>query len=124
MEVCRPLVCIDTENMIINPKLKNLIATDLPGRYPVTSARGHKYTCVVYDFDTNYINEITIKSRKLSELVRASEECYNILKKNCLTARLLRLDNEVSKYLIAAIEKNQLNYQLASPGDSRLDHAL
>jgi len=111
--------------MTINPNLKNLIATDLPGRYLVTSARGHKlkHICVMYDFDTNYINEITIKSRKSSKLVRAFEECYNTLKKNCLTTQLLCLDNEVSKNLIAAIEKNQLEYQLASPGDHRLNHA-
>ena len=77
----------------------------------------------MYDFDTNFINAISIKSRKASELVRAFEECYNTLKKNGLTAQLLHLDNKVSKDLIAAIEKNQLEYQLASPSDHRLNHA-
>ena len=106
-----------------NNVLKNLIASDLPGRYPITSARGHKYLFVMYDFDTNYINAVPIKSRKSSELVRGFKECYDTLKKNGLNARLLRLDNEVSKDLIAEIEENKLVYQLASPGDHRLNHA-
>ena len=106
-----------------NTTLKNLIASDLPGRYPITSARGHKYLFVMYDFDTNYINAVPIKSRKSCELVRGFKECYETLKKNGLNARLLRLDNEVSKELIAVIEKNKLVYQLASPSDHRLNHA-
>ena len=31
---------IATDDIHSNPELKNLIATDLPGRYPITSARG------------------------------------------------------------------------------------
>jgi hypothetical protein len=36
-------------------RLKNLIATDLPGRYPVTSRKGNKYMFVLYDYDSNLI---------------------------------------------------------------------
>ena len=31
------------EYMVSSDRLKELLATDLPGRYPITSARGHKY---------------------------------------------------------------------------------
>jgi hypothetical protein len=103
--------------------LKNLIAMDMPGRYPTTSARGHKYIMVLYDYDTNYINAVPIKSRKSNDLVQAFKVCYNELKQRGITARVLRLDNEISAELIAAIEEQQLQYQIASPGDHRLNHA-
>jgi hypothetical protein len=47
--------------------LRNLIATGLPGRYPITSARGHKYLFLMYDHDSNFINAIPIHSRKTPE---------------------------------------------------------
>jgi hypothetical protein len=43
--------------------IRNLIATDLPGRYPITSARGHKYLFLMYDHDSNFINAIPLHSR-------------------------------------------------------------
>jgi hypothetical protein len=45
--------------------LENLIAMDLAGRYPITSACGHKNIMVMYDFDSNYINAVPIKSQKI-----------------------------------------------------------
>ena len=114
----------ELKNLIAsNPELKNLIATDLPVRYPIISARGHKYIFVMYDFDTNYINAIPITSRKSCELVRGFTECYDSLKNNSLPTRLLHLDNEVSHEFIATIDQNRLAYQLASPGDHRLNEA-
>ena len=109
--------CVDTAD------LKNLAAMDLTGRFPVTSARGHKYIFIMYDFDNNYINAVPIVSRKSHVLVEAFKTCYEELKAKNLTARLLRLDNEISKDLIAAIEAENLEYQLVSPGDHRLNHA-
>ena len=103
--------------------LQNLIATDLPGRYPITSARGHKYLFVMVDTDSGYINAVPIKSRKSSELVRAYQHCYDELKNNGLTARLMRTDNEVSVKLIEAIEADNLTLQIAAPHDHRLNPA-
>jgi hypothetical protein len=103
--------------------LRNLIATDLPGRYPITSARGHKYLFLMYDHDSNFINAIPIHSRKTPELIRAFKECYNELRDHGLTARLLKLDNEVSKDLIKVITDTGLEYQLVSPGDHRQNPA-
>ena len=61
----------DTIKHTVSPdRLKELMATDLLGRYPVTSKRGHKYLFVVYDYDANYIHATPIKSRKADELVR------------------------------------------------------
>ena len=77
----------------------------------------------MYDYESNYSNAIPITSRKSCELVRAFTKCYDSLQKNGHTARLLHLDNEVSHELIATIEKNRLAYQLAFPGDHRLNEA-
>ena len=43
------------EDSVSPDRLKELLATYLPGRYPVTWARGHKYLFVMYDYDANYI---------------------------------------------------------------------
>jgi hypothetical protein len=66
---------------------------------------------------------IPIKSRKSSELVGAFKECYDDLKRRGFEAQVLRLDNEISAELIAAIEAEGLNYQIVSPNDHRLNHA-
>jgi hypothetical protein len=73
----------------------------------------------MYDHDSNFINAIPIHSRKTPELFRAFKECYNELSDHGLTARLLKLDNEVSKDLIKVITNTGLKYQLISPGDHR-----
>jgi hypothetical protein len=104
-------------------ELQNMIATDLPGRYPITSGMGHKYLFVMYDTDSGYINAIPIKSRKSGELVKAYQTCYDTLKQKGLTARLMRIDNEVSAILIAAIESDGLNLQIVAPNDHRLNPA-
>jgi hypothetical protein len=62
--------------------LKSLIATDLPGRYPVTSRKGNKYMFVLYDYDSNLIIAEPIKSRNASDLVNGFDtiKTYNQLK--------------------------------------------
>jgi hypothetical protein len=78
---------------------------------------------VMYDFDSNYINVVPIKSRKSSELVAAFKECYDDLKRRGFEAQVLRLDNEISAELLAAILAEGLSYQIFSPNDYRLNHA-
>lgn len=50
-------------------ELHSLIAMALPGRYPITSARGHEYVFVMLDFDSDYINAIPMTSRKTPEML-------------------------------------------------------
>jgi hypothetical protein len=78
---------------------------------------------VFYDYDFNYINAIPIKSRKSSKFVNAFNICYNELKKRGFEARVQRLDNEISKEVIIAIENEGLQYQIASPSNHRLNDA-
>jgi hypothetical protein len=97
--------------------LKNLIATDLPGRYPVTSRKGNKYMFVLYDYDSNLIIAEPIKSRNASDLVNGFDTCYKALTINGFKARKIRLDNEISRDFIQYLNKENLTYQLASQGD-------
>ena len=103
--------------------LKGMIYTDLPVRFPFTSSRGHKYLFVLYDYDLNAILAEPIKSQSAEELVRGYTICYNKLINVGVISILQRLDNEASKELIAAIQKNNIAYQLASPGNHRLNPA-
>jgi hypothetical protein len=73
--------------------------------------------------NSNFINAIPLHSRKTPELIRAFKECYNELSDHGLTARLLKLNNEVSKDLIKVITNTGLKNQLVSPGDHRQNPA-
>jgi hypothetical protein len=104
-------------------ELKGIIATDLPGRFPTTSAQGNAYVMVLYDFDSNTINAVAIKNRKKESLIKGYNDMYEDLKKAGINPVLHRLDNETSKDLIKEIEKKGMDYQIAAPGNHRLNHA-
>ena len=106
-----------------NTERKHTVSTDLPGCYPITSARGHKYIFLMVGYDSNYIHAVPIKSRKAEALMEGFNECYNVLRDNRFEANLVRLDYEVSKLLIDSITTNKLTYQLASLGDHRMNYA-
>jgi hypothetical protein len=78
---------------------------------------------VMYDFHSNTINAITIKNRKKESLIKGYNEMYEDLQKTGTNPVLHRLDNETSEELIKEIENKGLRYQIASPGDHRLNHA-
>ncbi len=99
--------------------LKGLICTDLPGRFPFISSRGNNYIFVLYDYDSNAILATPIKSRQTQHLIQGYDFCYNLLKKAGIIPTLQRLDNEVSKELIASIESKHVEYQLANAHDHR-----
>ena len=101
-------------------ELSGLIGTDLPGRYPITSARGHKYIFVLYDEDANYIHAEPIQSRSQEDLVGGFKACYKALTNNNFKARVIRLDNETSALFKDHIENvEQIKYQLVPPHDHR-----
>ena len=116
---CTRHIAVDIINTTSDKEFQNLIATDLPGHYPIILLRRHKYRFVMVDTDSNFINAVPIKSRSTPELIKGFKHCHGYLEKRRFHAKLLCLDNEVSKDLIAHIEAKQLVYQLASPGDHR-----
>ena len=88
--------------LIEDDDMKDLIAMDFAGRYPITSKRGHKYIFIMYNYNSNYTFVVPVKSRKMSEYLHSFQECYNKLKQRGFTAHLLQLDNKISKDLIHA----------------------
>jgi hypothetical protein len=105
---------VDIESMK-SEELKGISATDLPGRFPITSAQGNAYVMVMYDTDSNAIQAVPIRSRKKEELVRGYNEMTEELRKAGIIPILHRLDNETSTDLIKAIEERKTGYQIASP---------
>mmetsp|Transcript_27957 Transcript_27957/g.60145 ORF Transcript_27957/g.60145 Transcript_27957/m.60145 type:complete len:98 (-) Transcript_27957:541-834(-) len=89
--------------------LKHTIATDLSGRYPTTSTREHKYIFLMFDFDSNYIHAVPIKSQKAKALMKGFNKCFQVLKNNGFQANIVRLDNEVSQKPITYITNQQLD---------------
>ena len=88
--------------------IKNLISTDLPGRY----------IFLLYDHDTNYIHACPIKSRKAEDLIIGFSTCYAELKRNGFTATNLKLDNEISKLFETYIDEvEKITYQKVAAGN-------
>ena len=73
--------------------------TDLMGRFPVQSSRGHKYILVAYKFDSNSIHVKPLKSRHDNDTIKAYEEIYSKLTSRGLKPKLHWLDNEASTAL-------------------------
>jgi hypothetical protein len=59
--------------------LKSIISTDLPGRFPRTSARGNAYVFVLYDFESNSILAVPIKNRSKHSLIQGYRQCLGEL---------------------------------------------
>lgn len=96
---------------------KNTIGVNLPGLYSTTVFRRQKFIYAMHDSVTNYINAEGHKSRKLTELIQGFEECHIDLKKKGFFARLVKLDNEISKEMVKLIEEDKrLDYQVAALG--------
>ena len=89
--------------------------TDLTGRFPVQSSRGHKYILVACNFDSNSIHVKPLKSRHDNDTIKAYEEIYGMLTQRGLKPQLHWLDNEASIALKTFITKEQTQYQLTPP---------
>ena len=77
----------------------------------------------MYNYYSNYTFVVPVKSHKTSEYLRAFQECYDKMKQRGFTAQILRLDNEISKDLIACICDNKLDFQIFLPGNHCLNPA-
>ena len=104
-------------------KLKGTISTDLPGRFPITSAQGNAYIFIMYDYDGNSIMAEPIKNRKKESLLYGFHTCVTALKRAGITPIIHRLDNEISKDMITRMEQEKMDFQIAAPGDHRLNFA-
>ena len=72
---------------------KKQIATDLPGKSPVTSNRGNKYIFLLYEYNSNSILIRPMKARSDSEFVRVFRDLHENLLTRGLKGTYMRLDN-------------------------------
>jgi hypothetical protein len=75
------------------------IYTDQTGRIPVVSSKGNKYIMILYDYDSNVILAQPIKYRTAPELLKAFQVMEQESVVRCLKPKLMKLDNEASKFL-------------------------
>lgn len=86
---------------------KKAMYTDQPGRFPITSAGGHKYTMVAVELDGNYIDAEPMKSRSAKELTEAYKRIYARWKATgVICPNWHVLDNEAPAEFLDAIRAN------------------
>ena len=84
--------------------------SDLTGRFPHKSTRGHEYVFVLYHYDSNAIFAEPVKNRQAATLTRAWEKINALLKSKGEQPLLYILDNEISQDLRKAFSKNKVAF--------------
>ena len=72
---------------------KRQIATEVTGRFPVTSNRGNKCLCFLYDYDSNSILVRPMKSRADSESIQVFTDLHDHLLTRGLKPAYMILDS-------------------------------
>jgi hypothetical protein len=91
------------------------IYTDQTGRFPVVSSKGNKYIMMLYDYDSNAILAQPIKDRTAPELLKAFQVMEQELVARGLKPKLMKLDNEASKFLKEYLHQQDITFQLVPP---------
>ena len=108
--------------MIKTYEMRELIATDQTGKFPITSSRGSKYIMVMCEIDGNAILTATMKNRTEGEMIKAYLSLIQRLKNAGIKPKHQILDNEASEAFKAAIWEN-CEIQLVPPDTHRRNHA-
>jgi hypothetical protein len=99
------------------------IATDLTGRFPVTSSRRNKYIMVLYCFDSNAILTEPMKSKAESGHLHADSKLHQYLVDRGFRPLRQFFDNEASADFQRGLQTKQIEYQLAPPNMHRRNPA-
>jgi hypothetical protein len=91
------------------------IYTDQTRRFPVVSSKGNKYIMILYDYDSNAILAQPIKDKTAPELLKAFQVMEQELVARCLKPKLMKLDNEASKFLKMYLHQQDITFQLVPP---------
>jgi hypothetical protein len=89
--------------------------TDLTGKFPVRSSKGHSYVMVCYIYDCNYIKVVPMKSSSASEWVKAYDSIHQELTVKVFKPKLQTLDNEALTALKNFFTVNDIAHQLVPP---------
>ena len=95
--------------------LKHTAFCDPTGRFPYRSANGNQYVFVTYDYDSNYIQASTVRSRQAKELAKVWEKHHNFFLQAGAAPNHYIFDNEFSTDLHNALQKFKVSYQKVPP---------
>jgi hypothetical protein len=96
---------------------KKAMYTDQPGRFPITSAQGHKYMMVAVKLDDNYIDAEPMKSKTAKELTETYKRIYARWKATGVICQNWHvLDNEAPAEFLEAIRENSCRVEY-TPAD-------
>jgi hypothetical protein len=99
------------------------IFTDQTGKFIVPSIARHQYLLICYDYDSNTIQSVPMKSKTAQEHKRAYQHVHNGLVARGLRPQLQRLDNEASELLKEFMKEEIVVFQLTPAGDHRRNAA-
>ena len=80
-------------------ELESKIYSDQTGRFPVNPTQGNQYNIILYHYDTNTINAVSIKNRRTKCITNVWQLVFNILKTQDEAPNLHVLNNECSYHL-------------------------
>ena len=103
--------------------LRQEIATDLTGQFPIQSSRGHKYILILYDFDSNAILAEPLRNRSELEHIRAYNKLHAYLLERGFQPQLQRLDNEAGAAYKSNLRAKDIDFQLVPPHNHRRNAA-
>ena len=103
--------------------MKDVIATDQTGRFPITSSIGSKYIMVMCEIDGNAILAATMKNRTEGEIIKAYLSLIQQLKAAGIQPKKQILDNEASKEYKKTIRACGMTYELVPPDMHRRNAA-
>jgi hypothetical protein len=112
----------DVYLMVFDATKKSMFS-DQTGKFPITSARGHKYIMVAVELDGNYIDCEPIQSRTAKSLTKAYQAIFQRWKSTgVICPNWHILDNEAPEELKQAIRDNNCRVEL-TPADQHRRNA-
>ena len=103
--------------------MKEIIATDQTGKFPVTSSREAKYLMVMCEIDGNVILVETMKSRTEGEMIKAYLTLVGRLRSAGIQPKHQILDNKASEEYKKTIKESGMTYKLVPPDMHRQNRA-
>ncbi len=95
------------------------IYSDQTGRLFTASSNGNNYIMIIYDYDSNYIMPIPMKSRLAASIILDAYKIGHaqLCKGGLKEPKMQRLVNEASAVLKQFMESEQVDYQLVPPAE-------
>ena len=103
------------EFFIKTVELSGKIYSDQPGRFPLTSSKGNKYSMVVYDHNSNAILAEPFKSRSSEHLLAATAKTQIFLRERGIHPKIHIVDNKCSQMVRFYLKNNNIELQLVPP---------